>query len=80
MKPELLILYSDKSAIESELDIYIPSLKLAIEIQGIFHYKPIFGDLKLKQIQDNDLNKKLICFEKNIKLICINVSDQKSLQ
>ena len=66
MKPELLILYSDKSAIESELDIYLPSLKLAIEIQGIFHYKPIFifGDLKLKQIQDNDLNKKLICFEK----------------
>lgn len=47
----LEIQYSNKQIIGSELDLYIPSLKLAFEIQGIFHYKPIYGQEKLKQIQ-----------------------------
>ena len=55
--PNLEILYSNKTIIESELDIYIPSLKLAFELNGIFHYEPIFGDNKLNQIQNNDSNK-----------------------
>lgn len=48
------ILFNDRSTINSELDIYIPSLRLGIEINGIFHYKPIFGIDKLNDIQRTD--------------------------
>lgn len=70
--PNLEILYSNKTIINSELDIYIPSLKLAFEIQGIFHYEPIYGQEKLEQIQKNDKEKIKICKELNIKLIHID--------
>ena len=76
--PNLEILYSNKTIINSELDIYIPSLKLAFEIQGIFHYEPIFGQEKLEQIQRNDLEKVNKCNELNIKLIQIDACNQKS--
>ena len=76
--PNLEILYSNKSIIGSELDIYVPSLKLAFEIQGIFHYEPIFGQEKLEQIQKNDLEKIQKCKELDITLICIDTTTQKS--
>ena len=76
--PELEILYSNKTIIGSELDIYIPSLKLAFEVQGIFHYKPIFGQEKLEQIQKNDLEKVRKCEELLIELIQMDVTDQNT--
>ena len=76
--PDLEILYSNKQIIGSELDIYIPSLKIAFEIQGIFHYEPIFGQEKLEQIQKNDLEKIKKCKELNIKLIHIDTRSQKN--
>ena len=36
--PNLEIHFNKKDTINSELDIYIPSLKLAFELNGIFHY------------------------------------------
>jgi len=41
--PNIVFEYNKTSAINAELDIYIPSLKLAFELNGIFHYEPIFG-------------------------------------
>ena len=75
--PNLSILYSDKTTIKSELDIYIPSLKLAFEIQGIFHYEPIFGQEKLDQIQNNDKLKKEACVSEGIDLVLIDISKLK---
>ena len=75
--PNLEILYSNKSIIGSELDIYVPSLKLAFEIQGIFHYEPIFGQEKLEQIQKNDLEKQTKCEQFGITLIPIDTQLQK---
>lgn len=75
--PNLEILFNDIKTINSELDIYIPSLKLAFEINGIFHYKPIFGYDKLKQIQVNDFKKLQKCINNNIKLYSINITEQK---
>ena len=56
--------------------MYIPSLKLAFEIQGIFHYEPIFGQEKLDQIQKNDQEKIQKCYEMDIKLISIDTRTQ----
>ena len=75
--PTLLIKFSDKTIIGSELDVYIPSLKLAFEIQGIFHYEPIFGQEKLDQIQKNDLLKVSVCQQLGIKLYHIDISKLK---
>lgn len=72
--PNLNINYNKTNAINSELDIYIPSLKLGIELNGIFHYEPIFGTEKLLQIQNNDSRKFQACAEQNISLCIIDIS------
>lgn len=69
--------FNQKSAINSELDIYIPSLKLAFELNGIFHYEPIYSEEKLKQIQNNDNRKFQACIERGIELCIIDTSNQK---
>lgn len=75
--PNLLIYFNKKDAINSELDIYIPSLKLAFELNGIFHYEPIYGFNKLNQIQNNDSRKFQACLEQKIELCLIDSSKQK---
>jgi hypothetical protein len=72
--PKLEIHFNRKDAINSELDIYIPKLKLAIELNGIFHYEPIYGKEKLQQIQNNDNRKFQACLEKQIELCIIDSS------
>ena len=59
------------------MDIYIPSLNLAFELNGIFHYEPIFGESKLQQIQNNDQRKFQACLYKNIELCIIDTSHHK---
>lgn len=71
------ILFNDKNSIGSELDIYIPSLKLAFEINGIFHYEPIYGQDKLNKTIMNDGQKFIKCFENNISLFTIDTSESK---
>lgn len=77
LHPKLAIYYNNTSAIEAELDIYIPSLKLAFELNGLFHYEPIFGVNKLQRIQNNDQNKFKKCIENKIDLCVIDTSGQK---
>lgn len=76
--PQLNILYNDKFTINSELDIYIPSRKLAFELNGIYHYEPIHGKDKLHQIQNNDNRKFQACLENNIELCIIDTSSFRS--
>lgn len=75
--PHLEFHFNRKDAINSELDIYIPSLKLAFELNGIFHYEPIFGPEKLSQIQNNDNRKFQACLENEIELCIIDTSSMK---
>jgi hypothetical protein len=75
--PNLQIDFNKKDTIGSELDIFIPSLNIAFELNGIFHYEPIYGVNKLNQIQENDKSKTKICHELKIDLCIIDVSQQK---
>jgi len=75
--PDLEFHFNQKNTINSELDIYIPSLKLAFELNGIFHYEPIFSKEKLDKIQNNDQRKNQACLEQGIELCIIDVSKQK---
>ena len=74
---DLDILFNEKNAIGSELDIYIPSLNLAFELNGIFHYEPIFGSEKFEQIKNNDISKSKTCIDNGIDLCIIDSSGQK---
>lgn len=74
--PDLQIDYNKKNTIGSELDIYISSLNLAIELNGIFHYEPIYGIKKLDQIQNNDISKSKACHDAKIDLCIIDTSSQ----
>lgn len=77
--PKLQILFNDKTAINSELDIFIPSLSLAFELNGIFHYEPIYGVDKFNSIKSNDKRKFQACLEKGIELCLIDSSQMQHL-
>lgn len=72
--PDLLIKYNDRETIKAELDILIPSLNLAFELNGIFHYEPIFGEETLKRTQNNDNRRFQACLEHKIELCIIDTS------
>ena len=75
--PNLELHFNRKDTINAELDIYIPHLKLAFELNGIFHYEPIYGEKKLQSTQTNDKRKFQACLEQNIELCIIDVSKEK---
>ena len=75
--PKLDMRFNDKTAINSELDVYIPSLSLAFEFNGIYHYEPIHGQKKFAQIQNNDKNKFQLCMKHKISLCIIDISSLK---
>lgn len=84
IQTQLLLLYptihfefNQRAAINGELDIYIPSLNLAFELNGPFHYEPIYGPEKLKNVQNNDNRKFQACLEQGIELCIIDTSKQR---
>ena len=75
--PNLKFIPNDKTMLGGlEVDIAVPSLKLAIEWNGIVHFKPIYGQIKLDKVQSIDQKKLLLAQQKDINLIVI--SDFKS--
>jgi len=78
--PNLDIIPNDKTMLDGlEVDIAIPSLHLAIEWNGIIHFKPIYGQEKLFATQQRDAEKLKLATNKNINLIVISdhVSNQQ---
>lgn len=73
---ETQILFNSKKIIGSELDIYFPKLKIAFEINGPFHYRPIYGEEKFQRIVKMDQQKKLLCEQNGIDLFIIDAQYQ----
>ena len=72
--PLIHFVFNSKSLINSELDIFLPQFKLAIELNGIVHYKPIYGVNKFIRINNNDRQKVISCTNQEIKLVIIDTS------
>lgn len=70
---------NDKTLLgRQEIDIYLPALKIAIECDGITHYKAIFGEATLKRTQEADKRKDEKLKELNIKLIRVTLPENSS--
>jgi len=77
--PKIKINYNKiNENIKYELDIFIPKLKIAFELNGIFHYEPIYGKEKLEKIKCIDKEKLKLCKKNGIKLIVIDTRVQKN--
>ncbi|MGB3728620.1 MAG: hypothetical protein WBA70_05155, partial [Thermodesulfobacteriota bacterium] len=71
--------YSPDWLAGQRLDIYIPSLQVAIEYQGEQHYNPIehFGGKKgLKKTKERDKRKRKLCRDSGIILIDWKYNEQ----
>jgi hypothetical protein len=79
---ELILEENVRSILPSglELDIYIPALRLAIELNGPLHYFPIHGETKLKAIRDRDILKQVETQANGFSLIVVNTSRIKYWQ
>ncbi|OLN25171.1 zinc-ribbon domain-containing protein [Desulfosporosinus metallidurans] len=55
--------YKDKSIGDLELDVYIPSMNIGLEYDGIYHTR------------ERDINKNIVCQQNGIKLIRLRVKD-----
>mgnify|MGYP001378882525 CR=1 FL=1 len=65
---------------ELEVDLFLPELKTIIEVDGLSHFAPIWGETKLKQQIASDTKKSGIILAKGFTMIRIkHLSDHLSL-
>lgn len=76
MFPGMPIEYNYRKAIRNpktgkplELDIFFPTKKVAIEVDGPMHFIPVYGPQRLRDQQEYDLATDNECLKKNIRLI-----------
>ena len=70
--PDTLYQYRPEWLGKQSLDLFIPSIKVGIEYQGIQHFSPVAffgGEEALLQRKELDRQKKSLCEENGIRLI-----------
>ena len=70
--PDTLYQYRPDWLRRQSLDLYIPSIRTAVEYQGVQHYMPVGffgGEEALAQRQDLDRQKKELCRENGVRLV-----------
>jgi hypothetical protein len=65
------IRFFDRKTIGLELDVYNVTRGWAIDIRGIHHYKPIYGEEHLAKVQRNDRRKEEACPGVGIRLVVL---------
>lgn len=60
-----------RSTHSMELDGYNKRHAIAFEYQGVFHYKPMYGEEDLRRTKLRDKRKRMLCSRHGIALICI---------
>lgn len=63
-----------------ELDLYLPLLNLAIELNGPLHFFPIHGQSKLDSTRDKDIKKQVEAQTIGCNLIVLDISHFKYLK
>jgi hypothetical protein len=63
--------FNPRSRSDVELDIYIPSIRLAFEYQGAQHYGDVFSYGQRQQGKERDPEKTAACLKEGITLISI---------
>lgn len=74
--PTATILYNDRTVLKSslELDIVLPDIKLAIEVNGPTHYFPIYGEEKFDAVINRDSIKLSEAQAIGYEVLILNVS------
>lgn len=74
--PSLEIIQNDRALLSSglEVDIIIPRLKLAIELNGPVHYFPLYGEIKLEKIRASDTTKQIELQAIGYNLLVVDIS------
>lgn len=60
-----------------EVDIYCPTIKVAIEINGLHHYEPIFSQERFDETLKNDNAVASCCYKEGIRLVVLNTSEMQ---
>ena len=58
-----------------EVDLYFPTIKVAVEINGRHHYEPIHGMDRFNETIKNDNAVASCCYEQGILLVVFNTSE-----
>jgi hypothetical protein len=64
---------------ELELDIFIPSLNLGVEYQGLQHFEPVRhwgGEEAFGRTRERDIRKKHLCTLNNVRLVYFSYNEQ----
>lgn len=76
--PELIVIENDRKILDGlEIDVLIPSEKIAIELNGPCHYIPIFGEPELTKTKNKDIIKKQKLQELKLHFFQINIMGVK---
>lgn len=74
--PGIKIERNDKSVLgRQEIDVHLVDYKIAIEVDGLSHFKNIYGDVRLAESQERDARKNQRLAELGFLLYRVDISE-----